>query len=213
MDISSQFVVQLRIWCLFQIPTALLSLGSLHPRWRSDYLFASVFFMTRIALHITLIVAYAAIYLRTPNASDNEDRIGLGQLGAASPPYFSMNETLATNGNHTIRLPKSLASPLPATFLLAAFPIHCAWFTGCIRGILRRRAQITVRDSKVGVPVILLSPLRMRFQALQHRLRFDQGAKERLRARVQAAYGNAQDRLWRRGAWVRRTVDTQVYAQ
>ncbi|EUC57253.1 TLC domain protein [Rhizoctonia solani AG-3 Rhs1AP] len=95
------------IFCLaliMEIPTTLLALGSLHPRWRNDYLFVGAFFSTRISLHVALIVAYAGVYFRKA-------------------------------------VPKSLDSPLPALFFLAAFPMHCMWFAGCVRGILRRRVK------------------------------------------------------------------------
>ncbi|THH07907.1 hypothetical protein EW145_g3063 [Phellinidium pouzarii] len=41
-----------------ELPTFILSLGTLHPHLRSDYLFAASFFATRILLHAILLVSY-----------------------------------------------------------------------------------------------------------------------------------------------------------
>ncbi|CAE6465998.1 hypothetical protein ACGC1H_006146 [Rhizoctonia solani] len=184
------------IFCLaliMEIPTTLLALGSLNPRWRNDYLFAGAFFSMRISFHVALIVAYAGVYFR--KAADMSS-----DFEPSSANLLSTVETNRTlNEVQHIRVPKSLDSPLPALFFLAAFPMHCMWFAGCVRGILRRRVKPS--NTKVDVPVVLvsLSAVRTRFQAIRGRLHLDQESRERLRARVQAAYGNARERVWRRG--------------
>ncbi|GAB1521079.1 hypothetical protein RhiTH_004170 [Rhizoctonia solani] len=173
-----------------KIPTLILALGSLNKRFRSDYLFAGVFFSTRILLHVALIVAYAGVYLRKADGMSRRSEVDF-------PTISETNQTLADVQNITI--PKSLNSPLPALFFLAALPMHCMWFVGCIRGILRRRVK--VNGTKTDVPIVFVSTsaFRTRFQAIRGRLRLDYEARERLRARVRAAYGNAQERVWRRG--------------
>ncbi|KAF7798761.1 hypothetical protein EIP86_009986 [Pleurotus ostreatoroseus] len=50
--------------CVLELPTFLLALGNLVPRLRSDYLFAAVFFLTRIVMHIHIALAYLARALR-----------------------------------------------------------------------------------------------------------------------------------------------------
>ncbi|CAE6451718.1 unnamed protein product [Rhizoctonia solani] len=174
-----------------EIPTLLLALGSLDQCLRSDYLFAGVFFSTRILLHVALIVAYAGVYFREASGVPRHFEVSF-------PTISETNQTLTNTQNATA--PKSLDSPLPALFLLAAFPMHYMWFTGCVRGILRRRVKVT--NTKADVPIVLVSTsaFRTRLQDIRGRLRLDYEARERLRARVQAAYGNARERVWRRGA-------------
>ncbi|KAF8754694.1 hypothetical protein RHS01_06138 [Rhizoctonia solani] len=158
-----------------EIPTLILALGSLNKRFRSDYLFAGVFFSTRILLHVALIVAYAGVYLRKADGMSRRSEVDF-------PTISETNQTLADVQNITI--PKSLNSPLPALFFLAALPMH-----------------FKVNGTKTDVPIVFVSTsaFRTRFQAIRGRLRLDYEARERLRARVQAAYGNAQERVWRRG--------------
>lgn len=45
--------------CILELPTFILALGSLNKTFRNDYLFSSVFFLTRICLHVYIAVAYA----------------------------------------------------------------------------------------------------------------------------------------------------------
>ncbi|CAE6494064.1 unnamed protein product [Rhizoctonia solani] len=195
-----QYVVSVgwsNIFCLgliMEIPTMLLALGSLNPRWRSDYLFATVFFSTRILLHLVLIVAYAGVYfLKAGNMPGDFEAIS-----ANLPTNLESNRTFTEAQNTQVS--KSLDSPLPALFFLAAFPMHCMWFTGCVRGILRRRVMANKTKADVSIVLVSTSAFRTRFQAIRGRLRLDQDSRERLRARVQAAYGNARERVWRRGA-------------
>ncbi|KAJ1305001.1 hypothetical protein OPQ81_000044 [Rhizoctonia solani] len=119
------------IFCLaliMEIPTLLLALGSLNPRWRSDYLFAGAFFSLRILVHIALIVAYAGVYFRKAGGIS-------GAFEATSVNFRTSMEANQTLGRlQNTRVPKSLNSPLPALFFLAAFPMHCMWFVGCVRG-------------------------------------------------------------------------------
>ncbi|CEL63474.1 putative protein [Rhizoctonia solani AG-1 IB] len=182
------------IFCLaliMEIPTMLLALGSLDQRLRNDYLFAVVFFSTRILLHVALIVAHAGVYFREAGGVP-------GHFKVSFPTISETNQTLVDVQN--VATPKSLNSPLPALFFLSAFPMHCMWFAGCIRGILRRR--VTATNTKADVPIALVSTpaVRIRFHAIRGRLHWDHEVRERLRARVQAAYGSARERVWRRGA-------------
>ncbi|ELU37611.1 hypothetical protein AG1IA_08361 [Rhizoctonia solani AG-1 IA] len=185
-----------------KIPTLILALGSLNKRFRSDYLFAGVFFSTRILLHVALIVAYAGVYLRKADGMSRRSEVDF-------PTISETNQTLADVQNITI--PKSLNSPLPTLFFLAALPMHCMWFAGCVRRILRRRVK--VNGTKTDVPIVFVSTsaFRTRFQAIRGRLRLDYEARERLRARVQAAYGNAQERVWRRGVRPAQVVVAYTY--
>ncbi|CAE6529192.1 unnamed protein product [Rhizoctonia solani] len=174
------------IFCLalvMEVPTMLLALGSLNQRWRSDYLFAGAFFSTRILLHVFLIAAYAGVYF----LKANDISISSEPTGANFPSDLGTNQRFY--GVRDTRTPKSLDSPLPALFFLAAFPMHCMWFTSCVRGMLRRRAE--ANSTKADVPVVLVSTsaFRTRFQAI----------RGRLQARVRAAYGNARGRVWGRG--------------
>ncbi|CAE7114254.1 unnamed protein product [Rhizoctonia solani] len=191
------------IFCLaliMEIPTLLLALGSLNPRWRSDYLFAGVFFSTRILLHIALIVAYGGVYFGKAGNMSGEFEATSGSF----PPILETNRTLSEI--QSTQLPKSLDSPLPALFFLAALPMHCMWFKGCVRGILRRRIKVNSTQADVPIVLVSTSAVRTRFQAIRGRLRLDQESRERLRARVQAAYGNARERVWRRDVRVGQVV-------
>ncbi|KAG8695080.1 hypothetical protein FRC11_001748, partial [Ceratobasidium sp. 423] len=142
---------------------------------------------TRILLHVALIVAYAGVYILKASEMPGDFEV----TSANSPTTFESNRTFIEVQN--TRVSKSLNTPLPALFFLAAFPMHCMWFTGCVRGILRRRVK--ANRTKADIPVVLVSTsaFRTRFQAIRGRLRLDQESRERLRARVQAAYGNARE--------------------
>ncbi|KAG0187343.1 hypothetical protein DFQ28_006494 [Apophysomyces sp. BC1034] len=41
--------------CILEVPTFFLAIGSIEPRWRHDYLFASTFVATRIIFHALMI--------------------------------------------------------------------------------------------------------------------------------------------------------------
>ncbi|KAG8716087.1 hypothetical protein FRC08_009847 [Ceratobasidium sp. 394] len=190
------------IFCLaliMEIPTFLLSAGSLNPRWRSDYLFATVFFATRIVLHLYLIYGYTKLYLVQPS---------LAQQAYSVAPELNISAIPKVQAPTISTLPTPHTSPLPAIFFLAALPMHLIWFNACVSGILRRRAQS--RSTAASTPV-LVSSVRTRFQAVRHRLRLSREGRERLRARLGAMYGNARERVLRRGGgvWVR--VYGQLY--
>ncbi|KAH7338456.1 hypothetical protein B0J17DRAFT_423951 [Rhizoctonia solani] len=196
------FVGWSSIFCLaliMEIPTMLLALGSLDQRWRSDYLFAGAFFSTRILLHVVLIVAYAGVYfLKAGDISGTSEPTGVN-----FPSSLDANRTL--HGVQHTRAPKSLDSPLPTLFFLSAFPMHCMWFIGCVRGMLRRRSKANSTKADVPVALVLTSAFHTRFQEIRGRLHLDQ---EHLRARVQAAYGNARGRVWGRGVRAEQVIFT-----
>ena len=43
--------------CIEELPTLHLALANLAPRLRNDHVFAGLFFVTRLVLHIALVVA------------------------------------------------------------------------------------------------------------------------------------------------------------
>lgn len=57
--IPHSFASLFNMCCILELPTFILALGSLNKNFRNDYLFASVFFATRICLHIYIAVSYA----------------------------------------------------------------------------------------------------------------------------------------------------------
>ncbi|QRV78137.1 hypothetical protein RhiJN_06152 [Ceratobasidium sp. AG-Ba] len=176
-----------------EIPTCLLAAGSLSAPLRNDYLFAGVFFVTRIVLHLNLIYGYAKLYISQPAQTD--------QMLTGSTTVPSLNASGIPDAVEDISLFKNPhTSRLPALFFLAALPMHILWFNACIRGILRRRAQ----SRSTSVPLFVTS-VRTRFQAMRHRLRLSREDRDRLRARLGAVYGNARERVMRRGegVWVR----------
>ncbi len=106
--------------CVLELPTFLLSLGSLVPRFRNDYvsifpprvpssescppqLFAAVFFLTRIVMHI---------------------HIGTSLLVRA----VLRGETY-----------------VPSLVLACILPLHVLWMRDCVTGIVRRRRQRKLR--------------------------------------------------------------------
>ncbi|EKM51070.1 uncharacterized protein PHACADRAFT_177767 [Phanerochaete carnosa HHB-10118-sp] len=54
-DFSSLFA----LLCILELPTFLLAAGSLNSAFRNDYVFATVFFLTRICFHIYITITYA----------------------------------------------------------------------------------------------------------------------------------------------------------
>ncbi|KAG8728191.1 hypothetical protein FRC12_021946 [Ceratobasidium sp. 428] len=179
-----------------EVPTFILAAGSLNPRWRNDYLFAAVFFATRIAFHLNLIYGYTKLYLTRPPSPQQTllNQLATPELNASIVPTSSQFVSSLT-------LPDPHTSPLPAVFFLAALPMHLLWFNACVRGILRRRAAL--RSTATAAPLFVTS-VRTRFQAMHHRLHISREERDRLRARLGAAYGNARERVLRRGGgiWV-----------
>ncbi|KIP01198.1 hypothetical protein PHLGIDRAFT_381856 [Phlebiopsis gigantea 11061_1 CR5-6] len=55
--------------CILELPTFLLAAGSLDARLRNDYLFAAVFFATRIVLHIFITAQHALLALSPARGS------------------------------------------------------------------------------------------------------------------------------------------------
>lgn len=80
-----------------QIPTFVLASASLDPRLRSDAVFATTFFLTRIVLHVALGISLIA---RRVEVID-------GSLG-------------------------------PGAIMACIFPLHVFWFTGCVKGFVKR---------------------------------------------------------------------------
>ncbi|KAF8598973.1 hypothetical protein BDV93DRAFT_547167 [Ceratobasidium sp. AG-I] len=195
------------IFCLgliMEVPTLILALGSLHPRLRSDNLFASTFFAFRIVFHIILILAYAATYRNS--RFSQPARLSLNSNATCIPPNHPFSELCHTTSvNPLLDFHSPFTSPLPAIFFFSAFPLHCMWFTACIQGILRRRAHnINAQNIKERTPLLLVSAVRTRIGVMQGRLRLAHEDRERLRARLGAAYGSARERVWRREVWARR---------
>jgi hypothetical protein len=104
------------IFCLcasMELPTFILAFTILHPRFRSNVLFAVSFFATRIMFHIILCISY----------------------------LLPHNRAHATGGSY-----------LPSTILSFVFPLHAAWFHGCIKGFSRRRNQAKSPPSSPVIP-------------------------------------------------------------
>ncbi|KAI0084522.1 hypothetical protein BDY19DRAFT_525593 [Irpex rosettiformis] len=122
--------------CILELPTLLLSLGSLNKNLRNDYLFASVFFATRICLHM-----YIALWC-TLEAFRESTVNGPGDGG-----------------------PRSISDKtwIPPTALTVIFPMHAMWMKDCVRGILRRR-KLTSTSASLSVSSIppLIEPSRVR---------------------------------------------------
>ncbi|KAI6105937.1 hypothetical protein EDD16DRAFT_223816 [Pisolithus croceorrhizus] len=91
------------IFCLcaiMEIPTFVLAIAALNPNLRSDVLFATTFFLTRIALHV---------------------RLGLS---------FFLQRARVTEG-----------SMGPGILMACIFPLHAFWFSGCVKGFVKRNQQ------------------------------------------------------------------------
>ncbi|KAI5989816.1 hypothetical protein F5J12DRAFT_922845 [Pisolithus orientalis] len=91
------------IFCLcaiMEIPTFVLAVATINPNLRSDVLFATTFFLTRIALHIRLGLS---LFLQRARVSE-------GSMG-------------------------------PGIIMACIFPLHAFWFSGCVKGFVRRNQQ------------------------------------------------------------------------
>ncbi|KAI6019160.1 hypothetical protein EDC04DRAFT_429247 [Pisolithus marmoratus] len=91
------------IFCLcaiMEIPTFVLAIATINPNLRSDVLFATTFFLTRIALHI---------------------RLGLS---------FFLQRARVTEG-----------SMGPGIIMACILPLHAFWFSGCVKGFVKRSQQ------------------------------------------------------------------------
>lgn len=91
------------IFCLcaiMEIPTFVLAIATLYPHLRSDVLFATTFFLTRIVLHV---------------------RLGLS---------FFLHRARVTDG-----------SMGPGIIMACIFPLHAFWFSGCVKGFVKRSQQ------------------------------------------------------------------------
>ncbi|KAI5476398.1 hypothetical protein MNV49_007776 [Pseudohyphozyma bogoriensis] len=100
------------VFCLaavMEVPTLILAVSMLFPQTRSDMLFTSVFFITRIAFHSVLLTLFI-----TPHG------------------YLYGTSTYTPSG-----LP--IGSYVPFLALSAAAPLHITWFSSSVRGMLKRR--------------------------------------------------------------------------
>jgi len=102
---------------VMEIPTFVLALGSIIPRFRSDAIFAVSFFATRIALHIVFGVTLAL----------QRHEVANGSFG-------------------------------PAIIMGCILPLHAHWFTGCIKGLLKKykAAQQPAPVAKLPVNTVSL---------------------------------------------------------
>ncbi|KAL8279361.1 hypothetical protein RQP46_008173 [Phenoliferia psychrophenolica] len=114
-----------------ELPTFILALAMLVPATRSDALFSTVFFLTRIAFHAVLIAFYSTTY---------------GRLHGTQT-FIPLTTT-------------PVPSLVPALALLAAAPLHISWFTSSIRGQLKRarRARAAVAAALPSESTPPLSP-------------------------------------------------------
>ncbi|KAJ1679405.1 hypothetical protein EV182_002118 [Spiromyces aspiralis] len=50
------------MFCVMEVPTIILAFGHMQPQWRRDDLFSGVFFVTRIVLHLALMLGFYRMY-------------------------------------------------------------------------------------------------------------------------------------------------------
>jgi hypothetical protein len=122
-----------------QLPTALLAAGIIFPRLRHDTLFATTFFLFRLAFHAVLLVAYA-----TPHGRAYGTQSGAPSMIPAL--FFALPVPLHL---HWVRL---LAHHYRAR------ETGRAQFASTVRGLRRRRGRAAA-VSTVPVPVIVALPL------------------------------------------------------
>lgn len=102
-----------------QLPTLVLALGMVSPSLRHDLIFTVLFFLTRILAHGIFIALY-------------------------SSPFGRLHGALLYTPTGT-----PIVSLVPIIGLLSASPLHIIWFTGSVRGMIKRnrkskRSQIVV---------------------------------------------------------------------
>ena len=122
--------------CILELPTFLLSIGSLYPRLRNDYVFAGTFFVLRICLHGYLV--WVTLGEAVGGVRGGGVRGGVGEVGGG----FESNGLGGLGIGGAVgwggRAGGDWTRP---TCLALAFPMHALWMKDCIRGILRRRKR------------------------------------------------------------------------
>lgn len=113
---------------VMELPTFVLSLSVLVPATRSDLVFSSLFFLTRIFLHGILIGLYITPY---------------GRLYGTS--------TFTSTGH-------PVGSLVPVLGLLAASPLHVSWFHASLQGMFRRRKAFLLECSVYSLSTTSTSP-------------------------------------------------------
>lgn len=117
------------------------------PSTRSDIVFSTLFFLTRIAFHVVLSTPPPASPL-FPRTLTNSL---LTLVGCYATPYGRLHGT-------STFLPSSttpISSLVPVLSLCAAAPLHLTWFANSLRGQIRRarRAASTPLASPILPPV------------------------------------------------------------
>ncbi|KAJ6452119.1 hypothetical protein C8R45DRAFT_848006 [Mycena sanguinolenta] len=113
-----------------ELPTFILGLSTLVPRWRSNVLFAVTFGGTQIAFHLVPLYGLAM---------------------CVSSSYFPWQLADARGRVRELRT--------PVMILTLVFSPHAMWFRGCITTFVRRhKVRVTARNSSMNLSLCNPNP-------------------------------------------------------
>ena len=110
------------------MPTLVLALGMIFPSLRHDMIFTVLFFLTRILAHGLFIALY-------------------------SSPFGRLHGALLYSPTGT-----PIVSLVPIIGLVSASPLHIIWFTGSVRGMLKRSRNSKRSKVVVGAASAVVTP-------------------------------------------------------